>query len=311
MNLFEYTYDLVRQIPPHRLSTYGAIANALGDPRAARAVGRMMNQNPDADSMPCFKIVYSDGSLGGFGLGIEDKIRRITQDGITVNHGKIQDFDSIFFNQFQTTYPLKQLQDEQINMKQQVSTTDDFPHPITVVGGIDVAYPQNEFEEACACYIGFDINTHEIVETQHAYATTYFPYIPGYLTYREYPVIKEVMNKIETIPSILMIDGNGLLHPRKCGIACYIGVKHDIPTIGVAKRRLIGKINGDKISIDGEVCAKSLLSGRARTPIYISPGHRISLTTSYETTQKLCRYKHPEPLRLAHQYAQEELQKRR
>ena len=76
MNLFAYTYDLVRQIPPGRVSTYGAVATALGDIRAARAVGRMMNQNPDPDTMPGFKIVYADGRLVGFGRGIEDKIRR-------------------------------------------------------------------------------------------------------------------------------------------------------------------------------------------------------------------------------------------
>ena len=89
MNLFEYTYDLVRQIPPGKVSTYGAVADALGDKIAARAVGWMMNQNPDADDMPCFKIVYSDGKLGGFGLGIEDKIRRLKDDNVVVRDGKI------------------------------------------------------------------------------------------------------------------------------------------------------------------------------------------------------------------------------
>jgi len=96
MNLFEYTYSLVRQIPPGKVSTYGAVAVALGDRVAARAVGRMMNQNPNADDMPCFKIVHSDGRLGGFGLGIDDKIRRLQQDSIHVNNGKIADFEDVF-----------------------------------------------------------------------------------------------------------------------------------------------------------------------------------------------------------------------
>ena len=64
MNLFENTYDLVRQIPNGKVSTYGNVAKALGDIHAARAVGRMMNQNPNADEMPCFRIVYSDGKIG-------------------------------------------------------------------------------------------------------------------------------------------------------------------------------------------------------------------------------------------------------
>ena len=107
MNLTEYTYYLVRQIPRGRVSTYGAVAEALGSKTYARAVGRYMNKNPDADTMPCFKIVKSDGSLGGFGLGIKDKIRRLQQDGIEVKNGRIVHFDTVFFDEFKTEYPLK------------------------------------------------------------------------------------------------------------------------------------------------------------------------------------------------------------
>lgn len=66
-----------------------------------------MHNNPDADTMPCFKIVKSDGSVGGFGLGIKDKIRRLRQDGIEVKDGKIVDFERVFFDSFTTEYPLK------------------------------------------------------------------------------------------------------------------------------------------------------------------------------------------------------------
>lgn len=107
MNITEYTYYLVRQIPSGRVSTYGAVAKALGDKRYARAVGKYMNKNPNADIMPCFKIINSDGSLGGFGLGVEDKIRRLKKDGIEVKDGKIIDFKKIFFDDFKTDYPLK------------------------------------------------------------------------------------------------------------------------------------------------------------------------------------------------------------
>jgi len=107
MNITEYTYNLVRQIPPGRVSTYGAVAKALGNPGYARAVGKMMNKNPDADTMPCFKIVSSGGGLGGFGLGLDDKIRRLKEDGIQVKNGKIVDFEKVYFNDFKTEYPLK------------------------------------------------------------------------------------------------------------------------------------------------------------------------------------------------------------
>ena len=107
MNITEYTYYLVRQIPAGRVSTYGEVAKALGDKRYARAVGKYMNKNPNADTMPCFKIVKSDGELGGFGLGIEDKIRRLKEDGINVKNGKIVNFKKVFFDDFETDYPLK------------------------------------------------------------------------------------------------------------------------------------------------------------------------------------------------------------
>jgi len=107
MNIIEYTYYIVRQIPTGRVSTYGAVAKALGNKGYARAVGKYMNKNPDANTMPCFKIVKSDGSLGGFGLGIDDKIRRLKEDGISVKDGKIVNFEKVFFDDFKTDYPLK------------------------------------------------------------------------------------------------------------------------------------------------------------------------------------------------------------
>ena len=106
MNLTEYTYYLVKQIPVGRVSTYGAVARALGNKSYARAVGKYLNKNPDADTMPCFKIVKSDGSLGGFGLGLDDKIKRLNKDGINVKNGKIVDFQKVFFDDFKTNYPL-------------------------------------------------------------------------------------------------------------------------------------------------------------------------------------------------------------
>ena len=106
MNITEYTYYLVRQIQKGRISTYGAVAKALGNKGYARAVGKYMNNNPNADTMPCFKIVKSDGSLGGFGLGLDDKIRRLKEDGIEVKDGKISNFEKVFFDDFKTDFPL-------------------------------------------------------------------------------------------------------------------------------------------------------------------------------------------------------------
>lgn len=107
MDVVEYTYFLVRQIPFGKVSSYGAVASALGDKGYARAVGGFMNRNPDPESMPCFKIVCSDGRLGGFGLGIDDKIRRLESEGIEVVNDRIVNFSQVFFDDFKSKYPLK------------------------------------------------------------------------------------------------------------------------------------------------------------------------------------------------------------
>jgi deoxyribonuclease V len=306
MNLFEYTYDLVRQIPSGRISTYGAVAKALGDIRASRAVGRMMNQNPNADDMPCFKIVYSDGKLGGFGLGPEDKIRRLKEENVNVKDGKILDFQNVFFDDFQTDYPLKKFHKEQIDLSKKVKINDDFDK-INTVAGFDVAYPKNEFEEVCGACVVFDYKSKSVVEEKIVFKNINFPYIPTYLSYREFPLIKELIEDFSTKPSILMLDGNGILHPNRCGYASYTGIMLDLPTIGVAKSLLCGKVEDKIVSINNQKVGYAMNSSRAKKPFYISPGHRISLETSKKVVKNFQKYKLPEPLRQAHIIANKSL----
>ncbi len=307
MNLFEYTYDLVRQIPPGKISSYGAVAKALGDIRASRAVGYMMNQNPNADTMPCYKIVHSDGRLGGFGRGIQDKIRRLQQDNITVTNGYIDDFQQVFFDDFTTTYPLKKLREKQIQLSKKITLQDTFTN-INIVAGIDVAYPKNAFEKACGAYIALNYRTKEIIEKHLIFHCSTFPYIPTYLTFRELPFITILLKKIQTKPSVLLLDGNGILHPYKLGLAAHVGATTQIPTIGVAKNLLIGKPQDNKIYYQNELRGTLLHSSpRATKPIYISPGNNISFSTANTIVKNLCTYKQPEPLRQAHLLATKNL----
>ncbi len=310
MNLFEYTYDLVRQIPPGRISTYGAVAKALGDLRASRAVGRMMNQNPDADTMPCFKIVYSDGKLGGFGLGIDDKIRRLKNDKIEVNDGKIVDFQNVFFNDYKTDFPLSKLRQEQIELSKNIKIEDDF-NKIATIAGFDIAYPKNEFDKACGASVVIDYETLEIVEQKTIFLNTEFPYIPTYLSYREFPVINHLIKILDEKPSLIMIDGNGILHPNNCGIASFAGIRLGIPSIGVAKSLLCGDVKNSIVYIDEKKVGYAVLSKNSKKPIYISPGHRVSLETSKKIVKNLQKYKIPEPLRQSHILANEQLAERR
>jgi deoxyribonuclease V len=300
MDLFEYTYNLVRQIPDGKISTYGAVARALGDIRASRAVGRMMNQNPDADDMPCFKIVYSDGRLGGFGLGIDDKIRRLKQDDVSVKNGRIVDFEDVLFDEFKTDYPLKKLRTEQIELSKKVEIIDGFDE-IETVAGFDMAYPKNDFDDCCGACVVMDYTTKKVIEEKTVFAKAHFPYIPTYLSFRELPFLKKLVESLISNPTILMIDGNGLMHPYGFGIASHVGVSIDTPSIGVAKSMLCGKLENNVVKMDNKKIGYALFpSKRVRKPIYVSPGHKISFETSLEVVRHLSVYKNPEPLRRAH-----------
>jgi deoxyribonuclease V len=302
MNLFEYTYDLVRQIPEGNVSSYGAVAEALGDKIAARAVGRMMNQNPCADTMPCYKIVNSNGKIGGFGLGLDDKIRRFNEVNIEVENGKIIDFEKVFFKDFKSNYPLKKLRQEQINVSKKLSLKDDFKK-IETVAGIDVSYPKNEFEQACGACVVVNYKTKKIIEKKIIFWETNFPYISTYLFYREFPIIRELVNILKSDPTVFMFDGNGILHPY-IGLAAQAGITLDAPSIGVAKRLLYGEIIGNDVEINGEKKGITYFStSKIKRPIYVSPGHKISFNTTLKINNNLSRFKIPEPLRQAHALA--------
>lgn len=307
MNLFEYTYNLVRQIPDGKISTYGAIAKALGDIIASRAVGRMMNQNPNADTMPCYKIVHSDSRLGGFGLGIDDKIRRLKKDNISVKNGKIVDFENVLFTNFKTDYPLKKLRKEQIDLSKKITLKDSFTE-IKTVAGFDIAYPKNEFEPACGACVVMDYETKEIIEEKTVFMKTSFPYISTYLAYRELPIIKKLFNSLESKPTVLMFDGNGILHPYSFGLASHAGVLLDKPSIGVAKNLLYGTIEKNIVKINNKPKGYVFYSSdKIKKPVFVSPGHKISFETALEIVKNMSYYKIPEPIRKAHLLAKQTL----
>jgi deoxyribonuclease V len=313
MDLYQYTYDLVNQIPSGNISTYGAVARALGDIRAARAVGRMMNQNPNADTMPCFKIVQSNGHIGGFGLGLNDKIKRLENDGITVEKEFIMDFEDVFFNDFITDYPLKKLRKEQISLSSKL----DFrklisENDVDLIAGFDVAYSfNNDWKESCGACVIMDYKTGEIIEKKTVFFNIKFPYIPTFLSFREIPFIKKLMQRIEKTPSILIVDGNGILHPYHFGLACHVGVTFNLPCIGIAKNLLCGEKKDDNsIVFENQVVGYAFFANeRVKNPVFISQGNKISLNTAISIVRNISSTKQPEPLRQAHQLATATLRK--
>lgn len=137
---------------------------------------------------------------------------------------------------------------------------------------------------------------------------TTFPYISGLLSFREAPAILDALDRLAAPPDLVMVDGQGIAHPRRLGIASHIGVLTGLPAIGVAKSRLIGRHDepgpepGDWAPLvdRGEVIGAVLRSRRSVRPLYVSPGHRVSLATAIALVMRCCRgLRLPEPVRLA------------
>jgi deoxyribonuclease V len=143
-------------------------------------------------------------------------------------------------------------------------------------------------------------------------STVGFPYIPGLLSFRELPAIRALLQDITILPDLLLCDGQGIAHPRRFGLACHLGVMFDVPTIGCAKTCLLGNgsepgmTRGDSAPLmeQGEIVGCALRTRTQIKPVYVSPGHRISVQTACEWVLKFApRFRLPEPLRLADQAA--------
>ena len=285
-DLYSDFYALVRQIPKGMVTTYGNLARALGDVVAARACGYMLSINPDPIGTPCYKVVKAGGEVGKFThpLGSAEKSRRLKNDGIAVKDGKIVNFESICFDDFDSDNTLQKMREEQERMAPLISLEDDFS--TSEIAAVDVSY-DDEFG-----YGAMVINRAGNTEIRHKKMESRFPYIPGYLTYREFKFIRELAGEYS---GLLLVDGNGFLHPRHIGLASFTGVMLGIPTIGVAKSLLLGRREGDWIYNGLEKSAYMLMKN-----CVISAGHRISLESAATFINEKYNGKYPEILKIAH-----------
>ncbi len=148
----------------------------------------------------------------------------------------------------------------------------------------------------------------ELLEYAVAERPTDFPYIPGLLSFREVPTLLAAFDKLKHAPDLLLCDGQGIAHPRRFGIACHLGVSLGIPSIGVAKSRLVGshrepaQAAGSRVPLmdRGEEIGCVLRTKDKTNPLYISVGHRVSLDTAVAYVLACCRgYRLPETTRWA------------
>ncbi len=162
--------------------------------------------------------------------------------------------------------------------------------------GMDVAY---DGDTAFAAAAVWDAANKKIVETATTVNSVLTRYIPGFLGFREGPPLVGVAEKLQVRPDVFLIDGQGVTHPRKFGLACHVGLALDKPTIGVAKSRLYGRSDQGKIlDPEGEMIGRILTAGNRK--FYVSVGHRISLQTASDLVEKSIVNGHPSPLRQAH-----------
>ncbi|WP_066377350.1 deoxyribonuclease V [Anabaena sp. CA = ATCC 33047] len=199
----------------------------------------------------------------------------------------------------------------QEQLRNQVITNDQLPSQIKYVAGVDMGFEaEGTISRAAVAVLSFpDL---QVIETQLAYRPTSFPYIPGFLSFREIPAILDALEKIHTTPDMLLCDGQGIAHPRRLGIASHLGVIINIPTIGVAKSLLIGKHkelpetkgSWQPLIHKGETIGAVLRTRTGVKPVYVSSGHKISLLTAIDYVLRCTpKYRLPETTRIADKLA--------
>lgn len=179
---------------------------------------------------------------------------------------------------------------------------------VRTIAGADISF--NKFEPTVyAGVVVLSFPELEVVEEVGVVSETGFPYVPGLLSFRETPSVLEAWSQLKTEPDALMLDGQGLAHPRRVGIACHVGLLIERPTLGCAKSVLVGKYEEPYIErgswtemVDkGEVVGAALRTKRNVQPVFVSPGHLIDLEGAIDLTLRSDGgYRQPEPTRRAH-----------
>jgi deoxyribonuclease V len=203
---------------------------------------------------------------------------------------------------------LADLREQQRTLASSVIREDRFSEdPPTLIGGADVGFEQGG-EITRAAIVLLKYPSLELVEYQIARIATTMPYIPGFLSFREYPALLTAWEQLSRKPDLLFVDGHGISHPRRLGVASHFGLLVDVPTIGVAKKRLCGKF--EPLSAEPGALAPLMdkheqlgwvWRSKARcNPLFIATGHRVSQDSALAWVQRCTQgYRLPEPTRWA------------
>ncbi len=195
---------------------------------------------------------------------------------------------------------------------------EDFAGPIVLVGGVDVAYSNKDNRLAAAAVVSERTNL-EVIEEAVVEGIVDVPYLPGLLGWREAPSVLDALRRLRARPDVVICDGQGIAHPSRFGLACHVGVQLDLPTIGCAKNHLVGDYepvgndrgDGSFLMIDGEQVGMVVRTQTGVKPLFVSPGHRITVQRAADMILELApRFRLPEIIRSADQLARRRLRSR-
>jgi len=195
----------------------------------------------------------------------------------------------------------------QVSLAKKVMTDDEGINP-HLIAGVDISSSDSR-GIARGAVVVLNYPELDLVEVKTVEREVTLPYIPGLLSFREAPLILAACEELSSVPDLVLVDGQGIAHPRRLGLASHLGLFLDVPTIGCAKSRLCGvhKLVEEKVGFytqlidDGQVIGAVLKTKLRTKPIYVSIGHKISLNSAIKWVLNCCRgYRLPEPTRLAH-----------
>lgn len=197
--------------------------------------------------------------------------------------------------------------DIQRKLAAQVSRTTEVTVP-RFIAGVDISV-KRELGIATGAVVVLKYPELELVETKIVNGELDFPYVPGLLSFRESPLTLAACERLTITPDLILVDGQGIAHPRRMGLASHLGLFLDIPTVGCAKSLLCGSYEAPgtepgsytEVVDSGEVIAAALRTRQGVKPVYVSIGHKVDLQTAIQWVINCCRgYRLPEPTRLAH-----------
>lgn len=308
-NLMDQVDQLVRAIPPGSVATYGDLAKLLGDSAASRWVATYLLDPTCRVASLSHRVVRSTGEVGLYYTGSpETKIQRLRAEEVVITNGNIN----------LTAYRV-QLPPITSSLSKLKVWQRDFACPkepefrlsdLKTIGGIDVSYGKNQAVSACS---RVQSDGEASIGTQTYTGAAKFPYITGYLAFREIPLHLNLLAEMQsagTLPDVLLVDGNGRLHPRRMGIATMLGGLTRVPTIGVAKKLICGVLRVPELRVgkwEPIVAAKDepdeilgyaiVPHEKTKHPIYVSRGYGVDDQSMKAIVERcLVGHRSPEPI---------------